>query len=176
MGITDELRAWADGSTVRDVVLTTYPEQHAVHGILETLLEIADRIDKQHDEELSRLYRDMSDAEWVKLPVDADGEVIHIGDQLDPISPDYASFYVELMYLNSSNHWEIATDLDGEWSEDEFSQLRHHHGQFIEDVLREFADSVDGQNKDFRELLIAEYSKRMRLAECEERLDGRDGK
>lgn len=45
--ITDELRKWAKSCTVRDMVLTTYPEQHAVHGTLEQLIAIADRIDAQ---------------------------------------------------------------------------------------------------------------------------------
>ena len=47
--ITDELREWARRCTVRDFVLTTYPEQHAVRGILEQLIAIADRIDEQFD-------------------------------------------------------------------------------------------------------------------------------
>ena len=44
--ITSELRRWASDNTVKDMVLTTYPEQHAVHGILEQLIAIADRIDE----------------------------------------------------------------------------------------------------------------------------------
>ena len=34
-------------NTIKDMVLTTYPEQHGVHGILEQLIAIADRIDEQ---------------------------------------------------------------------------------------------------------------------------------
>ena len=45
--ITDELREWASENTIKDMVLTTYPEQHGVHGILEQLIAIADRIDEQ---------------------------------------------------------------------------------------------------------------------------------
>ena len=45
--ITSELRRWASDNTVKDMVLTTYPEQHAVHGTLEHIITIADRIDEQ---------------------------------------------------------------------------------------------------------------------------------
>ena len=35
----------------------------------------------------------------------------------------------------------------------------------VEDVLREFASAMSGQNADFGELTIAEYAKRLKLAE-----------
>ena len=82
MSITDELREWA----------------HGFNGPWrrneEMLLAIADRIDEQHrraldsawsatvHEVLEQATDELSD-EWVKLPVDADGVPIHVGDYVE---------------------------------------------------------------------------------------------
>lgn len=66
MRITDELREWMR------VVLTDDDSAHA----------IADRIDVEHQRQLDVLYKDMSDAEWVRLPKDADGVPIRVGDKV----------------------------------------------------------------------------------------------
>lgn len=79
-GITDELREWAEGDTLRaGMSLRTAREQ---------ALAIADRIDERYSVKVERLekYRAAVDAmlkEYVKLPVDADGEVIHMGDVME---------------------------------------------------------------------------------------------
>ena len=44
---------------------------------------IANHIDAAHEEALSQAYMDVSDSEWVRLPKDADGEVIRIGELVD---------------------------------------------------------------------------------------------
>lgn len=161
MNIADELREWARKSTVRDVVLTTCPEQHAVHGILEHLLAIADRIDAEHERQLEVLYRDMSDAEYVKLPVDADGEYIHIGDVMEwPYGN--GDFVVEgiggntLFYIDKDSNeceWTAAGD------------KHHHHAPTVEDVLTEMVTKLIERNEltNGAEQTIAEYASKLQL-------------
>ena len=76
-GITDELRTWAKGST-----LSSWTAEH--------LTAIADRIDAKHEEAIQQALmgegcvpatdENMAELGWVRLPKDADGEYIHIGD------------------------------------------------------------------------------------------------
>jgi hypothetical protein len=74
MSITDELREWA----------------HGFNGPWrrneEMLLAIADRIDAEHERELREtgedIVRDVR-REWVRLPLDADGVPIRVGDVMD---------------------------------------------------------------------------------------------
>lgn len=48
--ITDELREYVSDHILKDIVLTTYPEQHEVHGVFEDFIAFADRIDEQVEE------------------------------------------------------------------------------------------------------------------------------
>ncbi len=85
VGITDELRNWM-GAASRDVI-----GAHLILGSYNNLLDIADRI----DERASKMYADLTigmepmDEEhmardgWVKLPVDADGVPIRLGDEME---------------------------------------------------------------------------------------------
>lgn len=103
MSITKELREWAYSSTTNEVLLSN-PPRRVVHGVLETLIGIADRIDAEHeanesywqaesykdgydegfasaDDALSREENGMlAEHGFIRLPKDADGEYIHIGD------------------------------------------------------------------------------------------------
>lgn len=99
MSITEELRKWAKDNTLQDRVLTSYPPQHAVHGVLETLLRIADRIDAEYERKVAdvrndALYHanesDMAELGWIRLPKDRDGETIHVGDVME-----FARFEIE---------------------------------------------------------------------------------
>lgn len=76
MAITDELREWFDRYTMRK-------------DVYDELTAIADRIDAEHEKAIASvmndaLYhandKDMADLGWVRLPKDADGEYVHIGD------------------------------------------------------------------------------------------------
>lgn len=75
MSITDELREW----WVRRFPVMD-KELH------EDFTAIADRIDAEHERELREtgedIVRDVK-REWVRLPLDADGEPIHIGDVVE---------------------------------------------------------------------------------------------
>jgi len=149
--ITDELRGFAPHLDLGKVALA---------GWKEALLAIADRIDAEHERQLEVLYRDMSDAEYVKLPVDANGEYIHIGDRMQ-VCDTGTVFNVTLLRLINSG-WVV--------NPVNFvpSNLRHYREPTVEDVLREFGDwyahTKGGCDEDG---IIAEYAAKLRLKEDE---------
>ena len=144
MSITDELRKWAEDNTLRDRELTTYPPQHVVHGVLETLLHIADRIDAEHE----RITHNLTDAlhkqedatreldeKSVLLPVDANGVPFHIGDKVDSdhyedgtiIGVHYFRAPNGVVYEEIAvqpNGWDVAT-----WRDPE--EYAHHHAPTV---------------------------------------------
>ena len=182
--ITDELREWARDNTVQGEVFATYPVQHPVHGTLESLLAIADRIDAEHQKALDEwkaehgqmwlkgysechaelmegnetLASDLEKAGWVRGPLDADGEMWHSGDMSDSnwgVIEDIA--YEDGRWLVSGH------DTSAPWVPAD--SIRHYHPPTVEDVLREFAEGIQGQNHDFTELVIAEYAAKLCLKE-----------
>lgn len=86
MSITDELRKWV-----------RYLDENPHLGSLtdsgkQGLRNIADRIDEQHESEVSAADRNgyveamgKVDSEYTKLPVDADGVPIHVGDYVETL-------------------------------------------------------------------------------------------
>lgn len=163
MSITDELREWA----------------HGFNGPWrrneEMLLAIADRIDAEHEEKVSywqgACYEDgykeglednegaMAEHGWVKLPVDADGVPIHVGDmmwQKDRITKRACKAIMGDAYVM----------LDGIQGAVYAKGLTHYHEPTVEDVLRELVaaymdtpldDSNDGE-------FFAEFAAKLRLA------------
>ena len=150
MIITDELRAWVrDGKG--------------------SLLAIADRIDAEHEEAIQQVLmneggvpandENMAEHGWVRLPVDADGEVWRIGDELLDdgmvcevvgIGPNRLYYYVD------------ATDTV-EWTQAD--SRRHHHEPTVEDVLREFGIDWEHESDcEDRAALLKEYAAKLRLA------------
>lgn len=104
MSITDELREWTRTNTVN-----CSDNRIALVGI-------AERIDAEH----KRMYADltvgmepmteesMAEHGWVKLPKDADGVTIRIGDILDPPTdcPDYSPLQVmRLTFDGYEDEW-----------------------------------------------------------------------
>ena len=176
MSITDELRAWAKGST-----LSSWTAEH--------LTAIADHIDAEHEAKVAywqeASYRDgydegfasaddwlaqhedaMAEHGWIRLPKDADGEVIHVGDVLT----DDAEFRSEgevVRLMLEGEDWFVGFDSAG-WAELSIHEWHHHHAPTVEDVLREFANEVyadaDNEIRD-RDFLCAKYAKRLTLAE-----------
>lgn len=105
------------------------------------LRAIADRIDAEHERQLEVLYRDMSDAEYVKLPKDADGEYINEHDEVD--WRDHAGTWHE-------NATVVAVCSDGCYVMDgtvfhvHKSDIRHHHAPTVEDVLLDMHRRLSG--------------------------------
>lgn len=156
MSITDELREWASIE-----VPYKYGNQ---------LTAIADRIDAEHEKATSEFWQkinavpatdeNMAEHGWIRLPVDADGEPVHIGDVMayaDNTKPkEVIALVPPAVFLTE----------DGPRYAD---MCRHHHAPTVEDVLAEFFEQVgDGlhtlEAMD-TQLIIAKYAAKFRLAD-----------
>lgn len=129
------------------------------------LAGIADRIDAEYESMYRELTTDMkpmtdenmADHGWVRLPVDADGEYIHIGDVME--IEGRIRFEVRFFTLTESE-WTVNSE--GWFPE----KLRHYHAPTVEDVLREMADRIyaDEDEPRSRDAIVAEYAAKLRLA------------
>ena len=159
MSITDELREFAPHLDLGKVALA---------GWKEGLLAIADRIDAEHQKQVTDAFTmgvidgiDMAEhsTEYVKLPVDADGVPIHVGDVMDGTCPSGKHVNGTVSSIGDGVFWlsNVQFSLKPDY-------MHHYHAPTVEDVLREMLDGCDGQNADFRAQTIAEYAKRLTLA------------
>jgi len=163
--ITDELREWTRTHTVNC-------SDNRI-----ALVVIADRIDEEHERELREtgedIVRDVK-REWVKLPVDADGEVWHVGDfVVGEVNPRNPKAIERMIWYGPDSGWQLETNTIIYPCPD---RPRHHHRTpTVEDVLREFAhvgirigskDGIKAGEFDFLpdEDAIAEFAKKLRLA------------
>lgn len=177
MSITTELREWFD--TCKIHWFGRRPE-------IEPML---DRIDAEHESKVSywqgASYKDgydegfasaddyftdkretLEEHGWVKLPVDADGVPLKVGDvvtmqllfggESKPLVVDR----MELSHGRDGDLWCVALDTDKEcWNQP--SLMRHYTPQTVEDVLEEFAQMYIACND---KGTIAEYAAKLRLA------------
>jgi hypothetical protein len=180
MGITDELRKWKS-------------EHSVLMGGIREFDEMLDRIDAEHQKSMDgwkarngqmwlkgysecraeiaegndAIAHDLEANGWVRLPLDADGVPIHIGDYLhcDETGRDFpCRGYCCSVGKNGERQWTVECSYDAYSGTSEYvSARRCHHASTVEDVLREFADEVqrccDTQDT------IAEFAARLRLAE-----------
>ena len=85
--------------------------------------------------------------DYTALPVDADGEVIHIGELVDEklpfggYAPPAPIDTMELSRGASGYRWMVKLDAENRALVSP-KLLRHHHAPTVEDLLREFADIV----------------------------------
>ena len=140
MSITDELREYADGWRDR-----------SCH---ERLLAIADRIDAEHEKAVTAArsngitsYGSMVAREYVKLPVDADGVPIRLGDK---VKLGDGTFEVRRLELYDMDSWDVL-DRFGET----FSPFYMHHVQpdTWERIIEDAANLVRGDNESVVELV-----------------------
>ena len=131
MSITDELRSIA----VKTECASGRCEK-LYRGDLE---HIADRIDAEH-ERICYDYRrehddwvDDRDANYIKLPVDADGVPIRIGDRMEVGEQVFVTGVSEKGF-----YWLEGT----RYKYGRAGDHRHHHEPTVEDVLREFAEKI----------------------------------
>ena len=109
----------------------------------------------------------MAEHGWARLPRDADGEPIHVGDVMDS-RVDYLfdgkPFTVRALVL-CEDGWEVADGRFGNRYEPD--SLRHHHAPTVEDVLREMADRcyADEDEPRDRDAIVAEFAAKLRLAD-----------
>ena len=169
MSITNELREWAS-------VEVPYKYGHQ-------LTAIADRIDAEHEAKVSywqgASYKDgydegfasaddwlgqhedaMAEHGWIRLPLDADGVPIHVGDVVeyaDNPTELFTASYIEL----EKNGWWVFGGVMGRRPDN----YRHHHEPTVEDVLRELLDEAEHFHSLEEERdAISEYAKRLTLA------------
>lgn len=113
--------------------------------------------------ESEAMHREMEiDECYVKLPVDADGETIRLGDMLDN---GYGKrFKVANMTLGHAGELVLSGPIQGDMSITIACppECRHVGERTIEDVLCELLDKVDDDRAGQAEI-IAEYAKKLQL-------------
>ena len=175
MSITDELREWMFDHTVN-----CSDDRIA-------LVAIADRIDAEHESKVSywqeTSYKDgydegfasaddyftdkretLREHGWVKLPVDADGVPIHVGDVMEWCDPDgevTVTCEVDAVGVECFFAWDGA---NGRYAQKCANAYRHHHPPTVEDVLDEFVARWMDTHHDDLPALKAEYAAKLRLA------------
>lgn len=156
MAITDELRKWAQVCGIK------YDSK---------LYEIADNIDAAHckalGETAAAAYAEgvesvpiaVDENAWVRLPVDADGVPIRVGDKINVCQTKN----VEVVGVGDQvvfTHYYM-----GDYHKHFAGDCHHHRAPTVEDVLREFGDwyahTKGGCDEDG---IIAEYAAKLRLA------------
>ena len=185
MSITDELREYADRLS---------NSRHPWSGIARDLDGIADRIDAAHQkaedewkakdgqswlhgyaechaellEGNETLASDLERCGWIRLPVDADGVPIHVGDVMDeqlPFGGYAAPAPVDTMelYRGAGGYgWMVRLDSEsGVFVNPKL--LRHHHAPTVEDVLEEFVARWMETHHDDIPALKAEYAAKLAL-------------
>lgn len=168
MSITDELRGAAH--YMADPTHDFLPL--VVSG---DLLAIADRIDATYEEDVNTACKlanslsadELDERGWIRLPLDADGVPIHIGDRLTD-SVEYKSEGIVKRLMVEPTGWSV--NFDAGWSDERFHDWHHYTPPTVEDVLREFASDIadvlggDDFRLDGSDELFAEYAAKLRLA------------
>ena len=97
---------------------------------------------------------------WVRLPVDADGKVIRVGDTLD----GYGQTTVVKGLTLGDDGWSMTCE-NGLWFN--FAAFTHHHEPTVEEVMQEMLEKAVGYSDAHTTVAlnaIAEYSAKFRLA------------
>lgn len=157
MSITDELREYAHDCCAR---------------IDDDIHAIADRIDAEHERVRAESILDMTDERmaehgWVRLPKDADGEYIRVGDVMRLGSVERDLTVLGFGVPDASGHDYGVYVLDGDeytWYNAIF--LRHYHAPTVEDVLTEFGIDWEHESDcEDRAALLKEYAAKLQLRE-----------
>lgn len=106
----------------------------------------------QHEDE-------MAEHGWVRLPKDADGEYIHIGDVME--WPDGSDEPFEVVGIGADTLYYMYDD-SCEWTQ--ASTKRHYKQPTVEDLLDEFVERWHDTHHDDIPALKAEYAAKLRLA------------
>jgi len=176
MSITDELRKWGR-ATLADTSLMVRMEA------------IADRIDAEHDKALNSVddaydsgynvgydegfasaddwlaqHEDaMAEHGWIRLPKDADGEYIRIGDEVE--TTNFGTVEVE-GFVHRAVAFYNYSEQPAYLCTTPANLCRHHHAPTVDDVLTEFAAKLieRGELTNGAAQTIAEYAAKLRLA------------
>lgn len=122
---------------------------------------------------LDAIERELAER-YVELQVDADGEYIHVGDVM--VSP-FGNVY-EVEGILPDRYLVLKGD---DWLTIDAAGSHHHHAPTVEDVLDEIVDKANSigcayasndmsgyEMMDALKAIVAEYAKRLKLAEGED--------
>lgn len=129
-----------------------------------------------HDkiDEMVRAAQRELDERYQLLPVDADGEVIHIGDKME--RGTNRGRVIALMLSNYPQKWggglHWGVQLEGEQAPTALDNLFHHYyGPTVEDVLVEFAKKMHDASfvydrvEDTQQRIVKEYAAKLQMRE-----------
>jgi len=146
------------------------------HGVNEMVKELSFELVRMSDEHMAEVREaktgvdSMTDEELlehglVRMPKDADGEYIHVGDVLT--DGEY-TFRVDELAAFGDGSWSIRNEDGNAWAA---CDVTHRHEPTVEDVLREFTDEVwnrccEGATASDSGIdeLVAECAAKLRLA------------
>ena len=169
MSITDEMRAYANEADWND---------WKADKLARDLRAIANRIDAEHERLKQELPytidmvpitdETMAEHGWVRLPVDADGKYIHVGDEMEWVRYEGSDQTIVRKVLGVGDGVFFAwSDEQGRYAQYEAKAYRH--ALTVEDVLREFAAEFVGcaNCMDDHEVTdaIEQYAAKLRLAD-----------
>ena len=98
--------------------------------------------------------------ETVALPVDANGQIIRVGDVVHGYG---MTFEVRQIALDESGKWTVVDRLGSRFYNT--YALSHEDKPTVEDTLREFTHAILNQKAEYREQNIAEYAAKLRLVD-----------
>lgn len=161
MSITDELRNYTEEQI-------KWLDMTKVH--YHKLLSIASRIDAEHEKAITAAhsngiteYGSMVSREYVKLPVDADGEVIHLGDRVENNER-----VVRIVLTDGSCEPSVYVEMLPNVLHERFcNEISHYHEPTVEDVLTKMLEQAVGYSDAHTTVAanaIAEYAAKLRLA------------
>ena len=179
MKSVDALRKWADGLSCiwidpndHSIIVTTcddMPPSIDCVNLREHVNAILDEIEHDVDDMWHALTIDakpmtdenMAKSGWVRLPVDADGVPIHVGDVMENIVCPSVHREVTGVGVECFYGWDEG---NGRYSQFDVACYRHHHAPTVEDVLEEFVARWMETHHDDIPALKAEYAAKLRLA------------
>lgn len=176
---------------LRDEIESARKSVNITSRVAKKLLDIVDAVKREAMEERTAAYNEgydagfasaddwaaqhedaMAEHGWIRLPVDADGDVLHIGELVDeklPFGGYAAPAPIDTMELSrgaSGYVWMVKLDAENRALINP-KLLRHHHAPTVEDVLREFAAKIEPSwcVTELPNATLAKYAAKLRLAE-----------
>lgn len=111
---------------------------------------------------IEKIEKEVSER-FMELPVDADGEVWHVGDfVVGEVNPRNPKAIERMLWYGPDSGWQLETDTIIYPCPD---RPRHHHTPTVEDVLTEFGIDWEHESDcEDRAALLKEYAAKLRLA------------
>lgn len=178
MSITDELREYVNQTPV--------PKSRVLMEARERFNAIADRIDTEHERAMADAYlsgtptdEKLTELGWIRLPKDADGEYIHIGDVMEwvPYDDTCPTVVRKVVAVGTDVFFAWSVEKQG-YAQYEACAYHHFYTLTVEDVLLEACKAYHGLMiegiSDFAHdmpapsEIIAKYAAKLRLAEKRE--------